>query len=81
MIAFSNAGHEELLHCIRVCRSQGVAVDVVPRLFEFLDCGRTLDQVGGLPLLSIGTPHLTRSSQIAKRTLDVALSALLIVLR
>ena len=78
VIAFSKAGHEELLHCIRVCRSEGVAVDVVPRLFEFLDCGRELDQVAGLPLLSIGSPHLTRSSQVAKRTLDVAVSALLI---
>ena len=71
LIAFSRAGHEELLHCIRVCRSEGVAVDVVPRLFEFLDGGRALDQIGGLPLLSIGTPQFTRSSRIAKRGLDV----------
>jgi exopolysaccharide biosynthesis polyprenyl glycosylphosphotransferase len=78
LIAFSRAGHEELLHCIRVCRSEGVAVDVVPRLFEFLDGGRALDQIGGLPLLSMGTPQFTRSSQIAKRALDIVLSALLI---
>ena len=80
VIAFSQAGHEELLHCIRVCRDEGVAVDVVPRLFEFLDGVRALDQVGGLPLLSIGTPHLTRSSQIAKRGLDILLSATLTLL-
>jgi exopolysaccharide biosynthesis polyprenyl glycosylphosphotransferase len=80
VIAFSQAGHEELLHCIRVCRDEGVAVDVVPRLFEFLDGVRALDQVGGLPLLSIGTPQLTRSSKIAKRGLDVVLSAFLILL-
>jgi exopolysaccharide biosynthesis polyprenyl glycosylphosphotransferase len=80
VIAFSQAGHEELLHCIRVCRDEGVAVDIVPRLFEFLDGVRALDQVGGLPLLSIGTPHLARSSKIAKRALDVALSAFLTLL-
>lgn len=80
VIAFSQAGHEELLHCIRVCRDEGVAVDVVPRLFEFLDGVRALDQVGGLPLLSIGIPHLTRSSKIAKRALDVAISATMILL-
>jgi exopolysaccharide biosynthesis polyprenyl glycosylphosphotransferase len=80
VIAFSQAGHEELLHCIRVCRDEGVAVDVVPRLFEFLDGVRALDHVGGLPLLSIGTPQLTRSSKIAKRALDIALSAFLILL-
>jgi exopolysaccharide biosynthesis polyprenyl glycosylphosphotransferase len=80
VIAFSQAGHEELLHCIRVCRDEGVAVDVVPRLFEFLDGVRALDQMGGLPLLSIGTPHLARSSKIAKRILDVVVSAFLILL-
>ena len=37
MIAFSRAHHEELLDALRVCRDAGVAVDVVPRLFEFLD--------------------------------------------
>ncbi|HEX6584262.1 MAG TPA: sugar transferase [Thermoleophilaceae bacterium] len=80
VIAFSQAGHEGLLHCIRVCRDEGVAVDIVPRLFEFLHGVRALDQVGGLPLLSIGTPHLARSSKIAKRFLDFALSAFLILL-
>ena len=80
VIAFSRAGHEELLHCIRACRDQGVAVDVVPRLFEFLDGVRALDQVGGMPLLSIGTPHLARSSRIAKRFVDILASGLLILL-
>jgi exopolysaccharide biosynthesis polyprenyl glycosylphosphotransferase len=54
-------------------------VDVVPRLFEFLDGVRALDQVGGLPLLSIGTPHLTRSSKIAKRALDIGVALALIL--
>ena len=74
IIAFSAASHERLLHAIRVCRDRQVAVDVVPRLFEFLDGARSLDQLGGLPLLSIGAHSLTRSSQIAKRVLDVAMS-------
>jgi exopolysaccharide biosynthesis polyprenyl glycosylphosphotransferase len=72
IIAFSKASHEELLECIRACRDAGVAVDVVPRLFEFLDGVRALSQVGGLPLLSIGTPTLTTASLAAKRTLDFA---------
>jgi exopolysaccharide biosynthesis polyprenyl glycosylphosphotransferase len=71
IIAFSRASHEELLECIRACRDAGVAIDVVPRLFEFLDGVRALDQVGGLPLLSIGTPTLTSVSMAAKRVLDV----------
>ncbi|HEY6730587.1 MAG TPA: sugar transferase [Solirubrobacterales bacterium] len=79
IIAFSRASHEELLECIRACRDAGVAVDVVPRLFEFLDGVRALDQVGGLPLLSIGTPTLTSVSMAAKRILDVAGSLALLL--
>jgi len=70
IIAFSRASHEQLLESIRACRDAGVSVDVVPRLFEFLDGVRALDQVGGLPLLSIGAPVLTSASVAAKRALD-----------
>jgi exopolysaccharide biosynthesis polyprenyl glycosylphosphotransferase len=78
IIAFSKASHEELLESIRACRDAGVAIDVVPRLFEFLDGVRALDQVGGLPLLSIGAPVLTSVSMAAKRCLDVVVSAILL---
>jgi exopolysaccharide biosynthesis polyprenyl glycosylphosphotransferase len=72
IIAFSLAGHEELLQCIRVCRDAGVTVDIVPRLFDFLHGARVLDQVGDMPLLSIGPARLARTSRVAKRLLDVA---------
>ncbi len=79
IIAFSRASHEQLLESIRACRDAGVSVDVVPRLFEFLDGVRSLDQVGGLPLLSIGAPVLTSVSMAAKRVLDVAGSLALLI--
>jgi exopolysaccharide biosynthesis polyprenyl glycosylphosphotransferase len=75
IIAFSRAGHVELLEAIRTCRDAGVAIDVVPRLFEFLDGARALDKVGGLPLISMGPAHLTRAAKIAKRVVDVGGSA------
>jgi exopolysaccharide biosynthesis polyprenyl glycosylphosphotransferase len=78
VIAFSKASHQQLLSCIRTCRDQRVAVDIVPRLFELLDSGQALYQIGGLPLLSIGAPPLTRASRIAKRVLDVVGSGLIL---
>jgi exopolysaccharide biosynthesis polyprenyl glycosylphosphotransferase len=71
IIAFSRVGHEELLECIRVCRDNGIVVDIVPRLFDFLDGARVLDQIGGMPLMSIGAPRFSPLSAIAKRGLDV----------
>ncbi len=79
IIAFSRASHEQLLESIRACRDAGVSIDVVPRLFEFLDGVRALDQVGGLPVLSIGAPMLTSTSMAAKRVLDVIGSLTLLV--
>jgi exopolysaccharide biosynthesis polyprenyl glycosylphosphotransferase len=79
IIAFSRASHQQLLSCIRVCRDHRVSVDVVPRLFELLDGAQALNQIGGLPLLSIGAPPLNRSSRLAKRGLDIAISSLLLV--
>lgn len=78
IITFSRASHEELLEAIRACRDASVAVDVVPRLFEFLDGVRALDQIGGLPLLSIGVPVLASTSMAAKRGLDVIGSLVLL---
>jgi exopolysaccharide biosynthesis polyprenyl glycosylphosphotransferase len=71
IISFAHAPYHRLLSCIRVCRDQGVAVDVVPRLYEALDGARPVDSVRGLPLLSIGVPRLSGSARVAKRTLDV----------
>jgi exopolysaccharide biosynthesis polyprenyl glycosylphosphotransferase len=79
IIAFSRASHEQLLESIRACRDAGVVIDIVPRLFEFLDGVRSLDQVGGLPLLSIGAANLTSISMAAKRGLDAIGSLLIIV--
>jgi exopolysaccharide biosynthesis polyprenyl glycosylphosphotransferase len=80
IIAFSRVSHEELLEAIRACRDAGIAVDVVPRLFEFLDGIRSLDQIGGLPLLSISVPGLASAMVAAKRVLDVIGSATLLAI-
>jgi exopolysaccharide biosynthesis polyprenyl glycosylphosphotransferase len=70
MIAFTRAKHEDLLHAIRVCRDSGVTVDVVPRLFEFIEGART-EQVGGMPLMSIKQPTFSPLSRCSKRGLDI----------
>jgi exopolysaccharide biosynthesis polyprenyl glycosylphosphotransferase len=80
MIAFTRASHEDLLQAIRICRDKGVTVDIVPRLFEFLDGARSIEMVGGIPLLSIQQPSLTSLSRVTKRALDVAGASLVLLL-
>jgi len=76
IIAFSRASHEQLLRVIRAARDRRVAVDIVPRLFEFLGGSNALDQVGGLPLLSVGAPQLASSARAIKRFLDIVAATL-----
>jgi exopolysaccharide biosynthesis polyprenyl glycosylphosphotransferase len=70
-IAFSRASHQELLAALRECRDRRVSVDIVPRLFEFLDHAPGVAQMGALPLISVGVPRLSRPSRALKRVLDV----------
>ena len=63
-----------------MCRDSGVTVDIVPRLFEFLEGARTIEQVGGMPLLSISQPTFSPLSRACKRTLDLVGASIAIVL-
>jgi exopolysaccharide biosynthesis polyprenyl glycosylphosphotransferase len=80
IISFSRASHSDLLRCIRTCRDKGVAVDVVPRLFEFLDGAHPVETMRGLPLLSLDAPRLSGAARVAKRTLDLVVSVTALVL-
>ena len=75
IIAFTRAPHEQLLHCIRVCREASITVDIVPRLFEFLDGARAIEQIGSIPLLSIRVPAMSPLSRLTKRALDIVVAS------
>jgi exopolysaccharide biosynthesis polyprenyl glycosylphosphotransferase len=79
MIAFTRSSHQHLLHCIRTCRDAGLTVDIVPRLYEFIDGARYLEQIGGMPLVSIQVPEFSRGARILKRALDIVVAGLLVV--
>jgi len=80
VIAFSNESHEELLHLIRSLKGLPVQIDIVPRLFEIVGPGVEIHTVEGLPLVGLPQLKLSRSSRLLKRTLDVALSGIALLL-
>jgi exopolysaccharide biosynthesis polyprenyl glycosylphosphotransferase len=53
VVAFSTTPHETLLATVRRCEELGVAVSLVPRLFEKMTRTFGVDHVGGLPLISL----------------------------
>jgi exopolysaccharide biosynthesis polyprenyl glycosylphosphotransferase len=80
VIAFSNLSSAETLELIRRLRNTGVQIDVVPRLFEVVSANVSLHSVEGLPLLSLPPVRLSRTSTIAKRSLDLVASSIVLAI-
>ena len=54
VVTFSTAPDDVLLRLVRRCEEQGIAVSVVPRLYERMPERYSIDHVGGIALVS---PH------------------------
>jgi exopolysaccharide biosynthesis polyprenyl glycosylphosphotransferase len=67
---------QESFEAIRLIKSMGVKISVLPRMFEVVGSAFELDEVDGVTLLGIHRSELTRSSRLVKRAVDVVVSAL-----
>ena len=76
VIAFSNDSHTKTLELIRSLKDLDVQVDIVPRLFEIVGPSVGIHSVGGLPLVGLPPFHLSRSNLVVKRTTDLVLGGL-----
>src|SRR5207237_2117777 len=79
IIAFSNESHEEMLDIIRELKDLDVQIDIVPRLFELVGPGVGVHTVEGLPMIGLPPLRLSRSSRLLKRTTDVVLALLALI--
>jgi exopolysaccharide biosynthesis polyprenyl glycosylphosphotransferase len=79
LIAPTAGATDDLLEMIRAVKASGVKVSVVPRLFEVIGSSASFDDVEGTMLLGIRRYGLTRSSQLTKRALDVAVAVTTLV--
>ena len=80
IVAFSSDHHEEQLDLIRGLNALDVQVDIVPRYFDVLSPYVEFHTVEGLPVCSLPPLHLSRSSRLIKRTLDLVGSTVGLVL-
>jgi exopolysaccharide biosynthesis polyprenyl glycosylphosphotransferase len=59
----------ELLHC---CHRLSVKVSIVPNMFEMIGPSATIDNIGGITVLGVNPPVLSRTSRMLKRSMDLA---------
>jgi len=80
IFTFSTAPHEVLLDMMRRCNELGLAVSLVPRLFEKMPTKVSIDHVGGLPLISIHPSNPSGRQFRVKYRIERVVAAGLVVL-
>ncbi len=80
IIALPEATDEELVHIISLCQNGRVSLKVFPDVFAIMASEVTIDDLGGLPLLSVRDVALRGWKLTLKRGVDVAISFALLVL-
>jgi exopolysaccharide biosynthesis polyprenyl glycosylphosphotransferase len=80
VLASSIGDHEEAIELVRSVRRPDVQVSIVPRYSEIFTSRALLDDVEGMPLVTLPPVRLGRSSRVLKRGTDMLLSGVLLVL-
>ena len=74
IIAPAGADQDTLLDTIRLVKTLGVKVSVLPRLCEVVGSSVEFDNIDGLTLLGVRRFGLSTSSRFLKRSMDIALA-------
>ena len=76
IIALPEASDEEMLELISKCSKASLSIKVFPDVFQIIATQVTIDDLGGLPLLSVRDVRQHGWRLTVKRLMDVMLSAL-----
>lgn len=80
IIAIPEQGHREVVRVISYCERGRVSIKVFPDIFQFVTSDAGIDDLGGLPLLTVRNYALRGYMLISKRVLDLGGAALGLVL-
>jgi exopolysaccharide biosynthesis polyprenyl glycosylphosphotransferase len=79
ILSFSSAPDRGLIPLVRECEANGIAVSLVPRMFESVTRRLQFEQIGTLPLMGLRSVHPQSWQFAVKHVLDRGLAALLLV--
>jgi exopolysaccharide biosynthesis polyprenyl glycosylphosphotransferase len=80
LLASSVGSHEATLDLVRAVRRPDVQVSIVPRFFEIFTSHSTLDDIEGMPVVTLPPIRLGRSARVLKRSTDIVASGLALLL-
>jgi exopolysaccharide biosynthesis polyprenyl glycosylphosphotransferase len=79
LLAAPTAEQDELFELLRDVRRSEVHVSIVPRYSDIFTSRAILDEIEGVPIVSLPAMRLGRASRVLKRGFDVVVSSVLLV--
>jgi exopolysaccharide biosynthesis polyprenyl glycosylphosphotransferase len=79
IIATTSTESADTVDLIRMAKSAGVRVSILPRMFEAVGSAVEFEQIDGLMMLGVRRFGLNRSSMTIKRTFDLVAGTILLV--
>jgi exopolysaccharide biosynthesis polyprenyl glycosylphosphotransferase len=76
IVAFSRVPYEEMHELVRSVRRPEVHLSIVPRYFELFASNATIEDIQGMPIVSLPPMKLSRVVYAVKRATDIAVAGL-----
>ena len=80
IITLPELNTRELLRILDLCPTENVHIRVHPDLFQFMVSDVQVDEISGLPLLTVKEPRLAGWHRVAKRSMDLLVAAATLVI-
>jgi Undecaprenyl-phosphate glucose phosphotransferase len=72
--------HQKVVHVVEGASREGVDIKLVPDLLQFITLRARLEELDGVPIININDVPLQGLNSVIKRTVDLALSAVALLL-
>jgi exopolysaccharide biosynthesis polyprenyl glycosylphosphotransferase len=79
IVAFSQAHPADLTTILRPLHGR-VSIALVPRYFDLVSARSRIDEIYGLPVVDVASPHLGGAARMGKRVFDIAMASIGLVL-
>jgi exopolysaccharide biosynthesis polyprenyl glycosylphosphotransferase len=71
VLAFSEAPHERTLELVRQVRRPDVHLSIVPNFYELFASNAAIEDIEGVPVVSLPSMQFSRTVRVLKRTFDL----------
>jgi len=79
-LALPASQRDRLLHLIKLCEDENLEFKIVPDLLEIMSTRVAANTIDGLPLVGIRRSQMRGSAAFVKRSIDIFISAILLVI-